>query len=87
MKIVLHIERLILDGLPLERRHGREAQAAVAQELTRLLRTHGLGPEWRAGGAAARVTAPGFQWAKETPPRLLGRQIAQSIHGGIGGKR
>ncbi len=86
MKIALNIERLSLDGLPLERRDGREVQAAVEQELARLLRAQGLGPEWRAGGAAARVQAPGLQVAKETQPRLLGRRIAGSIHRGLGGK-
>jgi len=87
MKIKLHIERLILDGLPLERRHGLLVQAAVEQELTRLLATHGLDSEWQSGGAVPRVSAPAFRLANENPPSRLGQQIAQSVYSSIGGKR
>ena len=51
MRIELHIERLILDGLPLEIRHGPLVRAAVEKELTRLIAAHGLGHEWQSGGA------------------------------------
>ena len=37
MNINLHIERLILDGLPITRQQGPHVQAAVEAELTRLL--------------------------------------------------
>ena len=84
MKIKLHIDRLILDGLPLERRHGPLVQAAVEKELARLLAAHGLGWEWQSGGAVARVSAPGFRLANENSPSRLGQQIAGSIYGRIG---
>ena len=87
MKINLHVERLILDGLPLERRHGPLVQAAVEEELTRLLGAEELGGEWRSGGAVPRLNAPGFQLANENPPHRLGQQIARSIYSSIGGKR
>lgn len=87
MKIRLHIERLILEGLPLENRHGREVQAAVERELTRLLVAHGLGQEWQSGGAVPRVSAPGFQVVNENHPNRLGRQIARSVYSAIGGRR
>lgn len=87
MKIELNIERLILDGLPLEKRHAPVVRAAVERELTRLLTLHGLGHEWRSGGAVPKVRASGIQLAKETPPNRLGRQIAQAVFSGIGGRR
>ena len=37
MRINLHIEKLVLDGLPLERRDGPAVQRAVQQELSRLM--------------------------------------------------
>ena len=40
--IHLHIERLILDGLPIECAQGPHVQAAVEAELARLLTENGL---------------------------------------------
>jgi hypothetical protein len=87
MKIKLHIDRLILDGLPLERRHRPHVQAAVEEELTRLLAAHGLGREWQSGGTVPRIRAPSFQLANANPPSRLGQQIAGSIYGSIGERR
>lgn len=87
MRIELHIERLILDGLSLEKRHASLVRAAVEKELTRLIAAHGLGHEWQSGGAVPRVSASGFQFANEIHPTRLGRQIARSVYSGIGGRR
>jgi hypothetical protein len=87
MKINVHIERLILDGLPLGKRHGPMVQAAVEKELSRLLTLHGLGHEWQSGGAVPQVRASGIQLSNETHPNRLGRQIAQAVYSGIGGRR
>lgn len=87
MKIQVHIERLILDGLPLERRQGPLVQAAVEKELTRLLTVHGLGREWQSGGAVPRKRAAGIRLVNAIDPTGLGRQIARSIYSGIGETR
>jgi hypothetical protein len=87
MKIQVHIERLILDGLPMEKRHGPLVRAAVEKELTRLLTVHGLGHEWQSGGAVPKVRASGIQLSNETQPTRLGQQIAGSVYSGIGGRR
>jgi hypothetical protein len=84
MIISVHIERLILDGLPLEKRHTPVVQAAVEKELSRLLAAQGLGSEWRSGGAVPQVRARGIQHSKETHPNRLGQQIAQSVYSSIG---
>ena len=87
MKIQVHIERLILDGLPLEKWQGPLVQAAVERELTRLLTAHGLAHELQSGGAVPQVRANGLQLANATHPTRLGQQIAQSVYSGLGRTR
>ena len=84
MKINLHIERLVLDGLPLERAHGSLVQAAVQQELSRLFAVNGIAPQLSPGGAMPHARGGDMQFAKEATPRQLGTQIAQSVHEGLG---
>lgn len=85
--IHLHIERLILDGLPIERAQGPQVQVAVEAELSRLLAEHGLAASLQAGGAAPSVAVAGIQVASSSNPAHMGRQIAQSVFGGIGNVR
>ena len=84
MNIHVHIERLILDGLPVERSQGLLVRAAVEQELTRLLAAHGLSDELRLGGALPRVKGDALSIGRETHPARLGRQIARALYAGIG---
>ena len=82
--IAIHIERLILDGLPVTRSQGPLLQAAIEAELARLLATDGLSPELQAGGAVPALKAGNIQIASDNNPNQLGQQIAQAVHGGIG---
>jgi hypothetical protein len=84
--IHLHIERLILDGLPIERSQGPFVQAAVEAELGRLLTENGLAADLQAGGAMPSVNANGIQLASGSSPAQMGKQIAQSVYGGIGNR-
>jgi len=84
MKINLHIERLILDGLPVASNQGPLVQAALEAELARLLGVNGLSRELRAGGAVPEVAAGPLQLTTESTPSKLGQQIAQAVYGGIG---
>jgi hypothetical protein len=84
MNINLHIERLILEGLPLTRSQGALVQAAVEAELTRLLAERGLAAKLQAGGAHLRVPAEGLQLIAGSTPADMGQQIAQAVYGGIG---
>jgi hypothetical protein len=91
MKIHVHIERLILDGLPLGPGGGGRVQAAVEAELTRLLAAGsaaeaGIAQAWPAGGALPDVPAAPIQLSPGTRPAEIGGQIAASVYGGIGGK-
>ncbi len=85
--IHLHIERLILDGLPIERAQGPHVQAAVEAELSRLLTENGLAPDLQAGGAMPNVRANAIQLTTVSNPTQVGTQIAQSVYGGIGNVR
>ena len=82
--IHLHIERLILDGLPIERAQGPHVQAAVEAELSRLLTENGLTADLQAGGSMPSVNAAAIQLMPGHSPTQMGTQIAQSVYSGIG---
>jgi len=83
MNIRVHIERLVLEGLPLTRSQGPLVQAAVEAELARLMTEGGLAQELALGGAVPSVPADGIKVAGGSPDHI-GRQIARSVYGGIG---
>lgn len=85
MKIDLHIERLILDGLPIDSGQSAEVQAAVEAELARLLMNGGLDAGLLAGGALPSLRGGAIQLTNESNGAHLGAQIAQSVHGGLQG--
>jgi len=85
MNINVHIERLILDGLPVARHQGPLVQAAVEAELARLLVAEGLASALKSGGGATpSVPAPGIRFTSASSPTQLGQQIARAVYGGIG---
>ena len=86
MNIHLHIERLILDGLPMERNQAAHVQAAVEAELTRLLRENGLAVSLHAGGAIPSIGASTIRLGDSNPAHM-GNKIAQSVYSGIGNTR
>ena len=87
MKIHLHIERIVVDGLPLTARDGALVRAALEAELTRLLAQPQPGGARRASTAVPRVRADGIRVAREARPAEIGQQIARSVHGAIGRTR
>ncbi|HZS09154.1 MAG TPA: hypothetical protein VFD58_30245 [Blastocatellia bacterium] len=84
MNIKLHIERLILDGLPLDARQSAEVRAAVEAELTRLLTAGGLKQELLAGGATPSLRVEPVWLPRENDAAQSGARIARSVYGGIG---
>jgi hypothetical protein len=77
--VSLHIERLVLAGLPLAGGQAAQVQRAMERELGRLLRLDGLGRA-PGGGAVPEVAAPAIQLSSPFRPADLGRQIARSVH-------
>ncbi len=84
MNVRLHIERLILDDLPLRGSQRALVQGAVEQELARLIEVNGVGQDTMAGGARASVPQAVMHMAEGASPVQLGRQIAQAVYQGIG---
>jgi hypothetical protein len=85
--IHLYIERLILDGLSVDRIQTAHVQAAVEVELARLLVENGLSTDLQAGGAVPRVHANPIQLTADNNPVQMGTKIAQSVYSGIGNTR
>ena len=84
MNIELHIERLIVEGLPVSYAQRPLLQAAVEAELMRLLAEGGLA-EGLAGGIMVPSLQGGvLQLGGASDPAALGVQIAQSVYGSIG---
>jgi hypothetical protein len=81
VNISLHIERLVLDGLPLRDGQGPVLQAALEAELSRLLEQHGLAG--LSGGAIPQLSVAAIQLSPDALPAHWGAQIAQSLHGGL----
>ena len=84
MNINLHIERLVLDGVNIAPGQRHLLQASVETELARLLTDGGLAPGLAQGTALPRLSTSGIQLTGGNNPTQLGRQIAQSVYGGIG---
>lgn len=84
MSISVHIERLILDGLPIAQRDRARLQAAIEEELARLLSKGALSVDLRAPGTLPRLTGGAIELTGSEEPSLLGKHIAQAIYGGIG---
>jgi hypothetical protein len=85
--IQLYIDRLILDGLPIDRLQAPYVQAAVEVELTRMLVENGLGSNLQAGGARPNVRTSAIQITPNSNPAHMGTQIAKSVYSGMSEKR
>ena len=83
MKINVHIERLILDGLPIERRDGATVQAAVEAELARLFNAGELSPALLSSTAVPGLRAASIELKETVSPDGLGQQIAHAVHGSL----
>ena len=84
MNVNLHIERLILDGLPVSPLQGAAVRSALERELARLVAQIGLPGQWGSGGTVPHLPAQQFNLAPDERPDSIGRHIARSLHRGIG---
>jgi hypothetical protein len=84
MKIFVHIDRLVLDGIPANGAERARIRQSVEGELARLIRERGLGGIESAAVPAAR--APAFEYRGD-PPQGTGRKIARSVYTSLRGAR
>jgi hypothetical protein len=84
VNIKVHIERLVLEGLPVTAHDGARVQCAVGKELARLIAEGGLSDELCSDGAVPEIRATPFAFAKQSHPTRVARQIARSIYGRVG---
>jgi len=85
MNINLHIERLVLDGLPVASVHDATIQAAVETELARQLAEEGLPQTF--GGSARNISGGQIQWPAENNPAQIGQRIAHTVHSALASPR
>jgi hypothetical protein len=85
MKIVIDIDRLVLEGIPANAAERARIRESVEGELARLIRERGFGREIRSGAVpVARATA--FEYRRESP-QGTGRKIAQSVYTSLRGAK
>ncbi|MGB3653857.1 MAG: hypothetical protein WBA41_21955 [Rivularia sp. (in: cyanobacteria)] len=82
MNLKLNIEQIILEGVDVPRSQRPRLQAAVSAELSRLLTEKGVPPHLQNGGAISSIPAT-VNVTKSIKPEQMGREIAQSIYGGM----
>ena len=75
--VCVHIERLVLDGLPVTPADVAQLRAGVEQRLARLLAD--VPAETWTGGATPRLAASPVHLAAQGSPGNWGRQLAQSV--------
>jgi len=85
--IQLHIERLVIEGLPLAQSEGTRVQAAVEQELSRLFVQGQLSPQLASGGALPAISGGTIRAGHAPSPSGLGAKIAGAVYSGIGEQR
>lgn len=84
MKINLHIERVVLDGLSIKPHQQRPLKVAMESELTRLLSAEPVGSGLQSSRFIQSVSGDTTSISGNAQPRVLGAQIAGTVHRGIG---
>lgn len=85
MKVLLHIERLVLDGLDLPHGHPARLRSALEGELARLMRV----PQRRPleGGAMPQLRMSDVATRRGDSPEAIGKRVARAVHRGLGAQR
>jgi len=78
--ITISIDQLVLHDFA---QHDKaKIGAAAEQALARLLAEQGVPPALEQGGAVPYLDGGSFDVASNTPPQVVGAQIAQQVYGG-----
>jgi hypothetical protein len=81
--IRVHIERLVIEGMPVSPGERPLIQAALEAELADRLAAGSLEPAMLAGSAIPRLAAGTIHLPPQPEAAALGRQIAGAIHTGL----
>ena len=76
-RIEVHIDRLVLDGMPPHQ--ARAVAQAVARALSQSLAERGLGASILAGPAIEHINAGQLALAPSAPPAAVGSQIGHTV--------
>ena len=85
MKVHLHIDRLVIEGLDVPHASRGALQAAVERELAQHIAQGGLARELAGGIAVPSIRAPQIATVASPKPAQLGGAIAAAVYGGVGG--
>lgn len=86
MRVEVHIERLVLDGIAVTPGQSDALREALARELVCLLETGGLDRGLASGGSRPRLAAGRLETSDHFTSVELGRGIARAAHEGMGGR-
>jgi hypothetical protein len=78
MKINLHIERVIFEGVPIAAASHPAMRTAIVSELANLLAKEGL--PGIAAGALPYLSGGALSLTSKSTPAQIGSQIAQALH-------
>jgi hypothetical protein len=83
MRIIVNIERLVLDGLPITPAEGRQIRRTVETEMRHLLAAGA--PEFHPAAASAVpvLTAPMLHLDGGESPAVISARIARSLYGAL----
>lgn len=82
--IRVHIERLILDGLPIPHSQRSRLQIAIEEELAHLLIHGTLAIALQTPGMLSSLNGGTIELDGNEEPQMLGKRIAQAVYRGIG---
>ncbi|MGH8905000.1 MAG: hypothetical protein ACRD0K_00390 [Egibacteraceae bacterium] len=83
MNIHVHIERVVLDGLPLAAAQANAVRATLETELGHLLAADGLAPGLLSGASVAHLRTADLRLDSRPDPAGIGTQIAGVVYGGM----
>jgi hypothetical protein len=83
MNLHVHIEHLVLHGLPVRSNQRQLLQAAVEMELARGLAAGDPSSIVLEGSALAKVATEPINLPSRPDPLTLGRRIAHAVQGGL----
>ena len=84
MKINLHIDRLVLDGISVEPHQRAELKIAVESELSRLLVSNGFSSGVQSSNNFRVASGGVISIENIREPSSLGHQIGNAVYRGIG---